>query len=109
LCLEHGVPEAECAICLPNLSETLDAFSTDPATREFQGNSPAYPKVRLGSKEAAAKAGLRAVRVGAAVRGENLGGAAEIVSDDNHSSPVASPVGGIVRAIRVNVGDRVTA
>lgn len=108
-CHEHQVSEAECAICLPDLATTLAAFRPEPGGQELRPVAPGYPRVRLASAAVAGQAGLRAVRAGATEPGSGVTGAAEVVADADHASTVASPVAGVVRALRVNAGDRVTA
>jgi cobalt-zinc-cadmium efflux system membrane fusion protein len=91
-CREHGLPEAECGICHPDLL-------MQPGRRGV--------KVRLGSPESAAQAGV-VVRP-PEVRGLEAGveGFAELTFDQNELARITSLVGGIVRSVDVDLGTRV--
>jgi len=95
MCNEHGVFEDECGICHPELAATL---------------TPGRGlKVRFASADAAAKAGIETVKPEVGSIASGIEAYAEIVFDQNKLAHVAVPVGGIIRDVDVDLGDRVDA
>jgi cobalt-zinc-cadmium efflux system membrane fusion protein len=89
MCEEHGVLEKECGICHPELLADK---------RPGEGL-----KVRLPSAGSAAKAGIEVEESG--TRGIEC--LAEIAFDQKSLAEISSLVGGTVRSIEVDLGDRV--
>lgn len=93
-CTEHGVPEAECAVCRP-----------DDAARLQPGESM---KVRLSSSESARLIGIETA---AAETGEVSAGVTcfgELTFNQNRLARIPAPAGGILHEVRVDLGDQVT-
>ncbi len=95
MCDEHGVHEDECGICHPELAATITA-----------GRGL---KVRFRSADAAAKAGIETARPESGALDSSIESYAEIVFDQNKLAHVAVPVGGIVRDVKADLGDKVEA
>ena len=92
-CNEHGVPEIECGICHPEL-----------LTQE-----PGHPglKVRLGSSTSAAEAGVVVQAAGVLPMDSTVPGFAELMFNQNRLAKIKPLVGGVVRAVEVDLGSRV--
>jgi cobalt-zinc-cadmium efflux system membrane fusion protein len=93
MCNEHGLPEAECGICHPELLA--------------RNAVPGGLKVRLASPESASKAGV-------VVRPPDIqpmtGGVAcfaEIAFNQNKLASITSLVDGVVKSVEVDLGDPV--
>ncbi len=99
MCGEHGVPESLCAICLPSLSPTLERQSEMPPAHGGRG-----PLLRLATKEAARKAGIRAVRTAPPEAHASVAAFAQIVFDQDRLARIASPAGGTIASIDVDLG-----
>jgi membrane fusion protein, heavy metal efflux system len=93
MCAEHGVPEAECAICKPALAGGLKP-----------GESL---KLRLPSTNSAALVGIRTAppQIGAIADGVEC--VAEVSFNQNKLAQIAAPVSGIVQAVEVDLGSKV--
>ena len=92
-CEEHGLLEAECGICHPERAATL---------KPGEGT-----KVRL---PAADSAKLVGVEMAAATVGAVSGGTecyADLAFNQNKLAQIAAPVGGIVQAVKVDLGSKV--
>ena len=92
-CEEHGLPESECAICHP-----------EKATKLKPGEGT---KVRLPAADSAMLVG---VETASATVGTVSGGIdcyAELGFNQNKLAQIAAPVGGIVRAVNVDLGSKV--
>lgn len=93
MCLEHGVPEAECAICKPELAGKLKP-----------GESL---QVRLPSTNSAALVGVRTAPPGKGAIADGVECVAEVNFDQNRLAQISAPVGGVVEAVAVDLGSRV--
>jgi len=127
-CNEHGVPEAECALCHPELAAAAAAAGADASGRMCGEHRVAesecgicHPelaaglavgaglKVRFGAAGAAALAGIESRP---AAPGPLAGGVschAELEFDRGALARVAAPLGGVVEAVDADLGDRVAA
>lgn len=93
MCTEHNVPEAECGICKPELATELQP-----------GGSA---KVRLASPDSASHAGIGTALPVTGRISDAVECYAELAYDQNKLARLASPVGGIVKEVAVDVGARV--
>jgi cobalt-zinc-cadmium efflux system membrane fusion protein len=93
MCGEHGVPEAECAVCNPDLAPALQP-----------GESL---KVRLPSTNSAAIVGVQTARPESGAMADGVECLAEVSFNLNRVAQVAAPVGGIVHSVEVDLGDPV--
>jgi membrane fusion protein, heavy metal efflux system len=93
LCKEHGVSESECGICHPELLADK---------RPGEGL-----KVRLPSAGSAAKAGIEVQEPGTRGVQDGIECLAEVVFNQKRVAEISSQVGGTVRSIEVDLGDRV--
>lgn len=93
ICREHGVPEAECAICQPEKAAQLAA-----------GESM---KVRLPSTNSAAVVGIQTAPPGQGTVTGAVECMAELSFDLNQLAQVTAPVGGILQSVDVDLGDHV--
>lgn len=95
LCKEHGVPEDECGICHPEL-----------LTQKQPGQGL---KVRLPSTESAAKAGVVVSTPGVDTMSQGIECFAEVTFNQNKLAQITPLVGGIVKSVEVDLGNRVKA
>jgi membrane fusion protein, heavy metal efflux system len=93
MCSEHGVPEAECAICKPELTVKLQP-----------GESM---KVRLPSTNSTAIVGVQTGPPETGSIAEGVECVAEVSFNQNKLAQIAAPVNGIVQAVEVDLGNRV--
>ena len=93
MCTEHGVPEAECAVCKPDLAAKLKP-----------GESL---KVRLPSTNSAALVGIESARPEVGAIAEAVECVAEVSFNQNKLAQIAAPVGGIVQTVDADSGTRV--
>lgn len=93
MCTEHGVPEAQCGICKPQLAATLKP-----------GESA---KIRLTSKDSAAIAGVQTAAPTIGAIADSVECYAELTFNQNKLAQIAAPVGGIVQAVEVDLGNKV--
>lgn len=93
MCLEHGVPEAECGICRPDLVDALQ-----PGQRL---------QIRLGSPEAAARAGIETAPAEVAEVAEGVDCLAELAFNQTRQARITAPVEGFVESVDVDLGSRV--
>jgi len=93
MCGEHGVPEAECAVCQPDLVPGLRA-----------GESL---KVRLPSTNSMAMVGVEAARPERGAIADGVACVAEVSFNLNKVAQIAAPVGGIVQSVEVDLGNLV--
>lgn len=93
MCKEHRVPEQECGICHPEL---------------LSQNKPGQGlKVRLPSPESAAKAGVVVSTPGVDTMSQGVECFAEITFNQNKLAQITPLVGGIVKSVEVDLGNRV--
>ncbi len=92
-CEEHGLPESECGICHPERAAGL---------KPGQGS-----KVRLPAADSAMLVGVETApaRVGTISGGVEC--YAELEFNQNRLAQIAAPVGGIIRAVNVDLGSKV--
>jgi RND family efflux transporter MFP subunit len=93
MCAEHRVEEAECGICRPQLAGTLKP-----------GESA---KIRLPGADSA---GIAGVEIAPAQTGriiEPVECYAELIFNQNKLAQIVAPVGGFVREVPVDLGERV--
>lgn len=93
MCGEHGVPEAECAICNPASAAKLKP-----------GESL---KVRLPSTNSIAIVGVQTALPAQGAMADGVECLAEVSFNLNKVAQVAAPVGGIVQSVEVDLGSRV--
>jgi len=93
MCGEHGVPEAECAICQP-----------DRAPQLRPGESL---KVRLPSTNSLALVGVQTAPPETGAIADAIECVAEVSFNLNKLAQIAAPVGGIVQAVDADLGSRV--
>jgi cobalt-zinc-cadmium efflux system membrane fusion protein len=94
-CNEHGVPELECGICQPALADAL--------------NPGEGLKIRLLSSEGARKAGVTSEPLRGAATPETVSALGELRFNQNKLARITPQVGGVVRAVHVDLGDDVAA
>lgn len=93
MCAEHGVPEAECAVCKPHLADKLQP-----------GESM---KVRLPSTNSMAIVGVQTATPETGAIAEGIECVAEVSFNQNKLAQIAAPVSGIVQTVDVDLGTRV--
>jgi len=93
MCAEHGVPEAQCAVCKPDLAAKLKP-----------GESL---KVRLPSTNSTAIVGVQVAAPETGVMADGVECVAEISFNQNKLAQIAAPVGGIVQSVEADLGSRV--
>jgi len=93
MCREHGVPENECGICHPEL-----------LSQKQPGQGL---KVRLPSTESAAKAGVIVSTPSVDTMSQGIECFAEVTFNQNKLAQITPLVGGIVKSVEVDLGNRV--
>ena len=93
MCTEHAVPEAECAVCKPELAGKLKA-----------GESL---KLRLPSENSAGIVGVKSALPESGVIGESVECMAELSYNQNRLALITTPVAGIVKSVDLDLGARV--
>ncbi len=93
MCAEHGVPEAECAVCKPDLAAKLRP-----------GESM---KVRLPSTNSMAMVGVRTATPEIGVIADSVECLAEVSFNQNKLAQIAASVSGIVQSVDVDLGSKV--
>lgn len=93
MCGEHGVPEAECAICKPDLAAQLKP-----------GQSM---KVRLPSTNSTTIVGVQTAPPETGAMADGIECVAEVSFNQNQLAQIAAPVGGIVQSVDADLGARV--
>jgi cobalt-zinc-cadmium efflux system membrane fusion protein len=93
MCTEHGVPEAQCGICKPQLAGTLKP-----------GESA---QVRLAGNDSAAIAGVETATPTVGTIADAVECYAELAFNQNKLAQIAAPVGGIVQEVGADLGSRV--
>jgi cobalt-zinc-cadmium efflux system membrane fusion protein len=102
-CAGHGFPESVCPLCHPMLPPRgVAAPSKDGA---IDRNT----RVRLASPAVAAAAGLRVVAAKRASLAIGIDCTARIAFDNNRVADIRAPVPGIVRVVKVDLGQQVKA
>ena len=93
MCAEHGVPEAECAVCKPHLADKLQP-----------GESM---KVRLPSTNSTAIVGVATAKPETGAIADGIECVAEVSFNQNKLAQIAAPVSGIVQTVDVDLGTKV--
>jgi cobalt-zinc-cadmium efflux system membrane fusion protein len=93
MCTEHGVPEAQCAVCKPELAAKLKP-----------GESM---KVRLPSPNSAAILGVQAAPPELGPIADGIECVAAVTFNQNKLAQIAAPVSGIVQTVDVDLGAKV--
>jgi len=93
MCTEHGVPEAQCGICKPQLAGTLKP-----------GESA---KIRLAANDSAAIAGVETANPTVGTIADAVECYAELAFNQNKLAQIAAPVGGIVQEVSADLGSKV--
>ncbi len=93
MCGEHGVPEAECAVCKPDLAATLKP-----------GESM---KVRLPSTNSMAIVGVQTAIPETGDIADAVACVAEVNFNQNKLAQIAAPVSGIIQSVDVDLGTKV--
>lgn len=93
LCKEHNVAEDECGICHPELAGKIET-----------GHGL---KVRFASAQAARKAGIETALPQVGPMADGIECYAEIVFNQNKLAQIAAPVGGIIKSVEADLGDKV--
>lgn len=90
MCTEHDVPEAQCAVCKPELAAKLQP-----------GESA---QLRLPSTNSAAMAGIQTALPVSGSIAEGIECTAEISYNQNQLAQIAAPVSGTVHSVEVDLG-----
>ncbi len=93
MCAEHGVPEAECAVCKPDL-----------AARLKPGESM---KLRLPSMNSTAIVGVQTATPETGAIADGFECLAEVSFNQNKLAQIAAPVSGIIQTVDVDLGSKV--
>jgi cobalt-zinc-cadmium efflux system membrane fusion protein len=93
MCSEHGVPEAQCAVCKPDLVAKLKP-----------GESM---KVRLPSTNSTAIVGVQTATPETGAIADGVECVAEVSFNQNKLAQIAAPVSGIVQTVEVDLGTKV--
>ncbi len=93
MCVEHGVPEAQCGICKPQL-----------VTQLKPGESM---KVRLPSPESTKIVDVRTASPQIGPTAEGIECFAEVAFNQNALAQIVAPVGGILQSVDVDLGGKV--
>lgn len=128
-CAEHGLPESQCMICHPEVREkwarrrpssgavtekTTNDIQLERSPRLFTGASDPLCqvdtlRVRFIDPSIVRKAGIEVERVQRRAMSANIEVPAEVEFDATRLTRVTPRVGGVVRAVPVNIGDSVSA
>lgn len=93
MCVEHRVPEAQCAVCKPDL-----------ATQLKSGESM---KVRLPSTNSAKIVGIQTATPESKTITDGIECLAEVSFNQNKLAQIAAPVSGVVQSVDVDLGTKV--
>jgi cobalt-zinc-cadmium efflux system membrane fusion protein len=93
MCAEHGVPEAQCAVCQPDLAAKLKP-----------GESL---KVRLPSTNSTAMIGVQTALPETGAIADGIECVAEVSFNQNKFAQIAAPVSGIIQSVHVDLGTKV--
>lgn len=93
MCVEHGVPEAQCAVCKPELAGALKP-----------GESL---KLRLPSTNSTSMVGVQTATPQTGAIAEGIECVAEVSFDQNKLAQIAAPVSGIIQSVEVDLGSKV--
>ena len=93
MCTEHGVPEAQCAVCKPDLAAKLKP-----------GESM---KLRLPSTNSAAIVGVQTAIPETGAIADGIECVAEVSFNQNKLAQIAAPVSGIVQTVDADLGTKV--
>ena len=93
MCAEHGVPEADCAICRPDAALALKP-----------GESM---KVRLPSTNSMAILGIQTAPLETGAIADGVECVAEVSFNRNKFAQIAAPVSGIIQTVDVDLGTKV--
>lgn len=126
-CAEHGIPESMCTVCHPELTAKFKESGDWCAEHEFPESAcptcnpmtppgeaaaearpfPRGTRVRLKSTEHEEIAGLQTVPVRRTTVGLGVRAPARVEYDRNAVADIRAPVTGMVRDVKVDLGDRV--
>jgi membrane fusion protein, heavy metal efflux system len=93
MCAEHGLPEAECGICHPELAAKL---------KPGEGS-----KVRMPAADSAGLVGVEMAQAKVGDISESIECYAELAFNQNRLAQIAAPVGGILHSVDVDLGAKV--
>lgn len=93
MCAEHGVPEAECAVCKPGLAANLKPGEN--------------LKVRLPSTNSLGIVGVQTAPPSSGAMAEGIECVAEVSFNQNKLAQIAAPVSGVVQSVDVDLGTKV--
>lgn len=93
MCAEHGVPEAQCGVCKPDLAAKLKP-----------GESM---KVRLPSPDSIAIVGVETAKPETGKIADGIECVAEVSSNQNRLAQIAAPVSGTIHSVEVDLGSQV--
>jgi cobalt-zinc-cadmium efflux system membrane fusion protein len=93
VCTEHGLPEAECGICHPELAAKL---------KPGEGS-----KVRLPAADSASIVGVEMAQATVGSISESIECYAELAFNQNRLAQIAAPVSGILQSVDVDLGAKV--
>jgi cobalt-zinc-cadmium efflux system membrane fusion protein len=93
MCTEHGVPEAQCGVCKPQLAGQLKP-----------GESV---KVRLPSPESTKIVGVQMASPQIGVTTDGIECFAEVSFNQNALAQIVAPVGGILQGVEVDLGGKI--
>lgn len=103
-CAEHGFPESFCPICHP---ERGGRPQGSPALEKAEMAPPEGTKVKIKSKEIVARVGIETVDAAVSLTAPSIDVLARIALDARRLAHVNARSAGVVRAIAVDVGERV--
>jgi membrane fusion protein, heavy metal efflux system len=93
VCTEHGLPEAECGICHPELAAKL---------KPGEGS-----KIRLPAADSASIVGVEMAQASVGSISESIECYAELAFNQNRLAQIAAPVSGILQSVDVDLGAKV--
>jgi cobalt-zinc-cadmium efflux system membrane fusion protein len=93
VCTEHGLPEAECGICHPELAAKL---------KPGEGS-----KIRLPATDSASIVGVEMAQASVGSISESIDCYAELAFNQNRIAQIAAPVSGILQSVDVDLGAKV--
>ena len=122
-CAGHGLPESKCTVCNPELTAGFQAAgdwcaehgypeSACPTCNPMPPPSSAFEpgtRVRFRSPELEARVGIETVRVSTGGLGVGVEATARLAFDADRVAEVRAPAAGVIRALKVGLGDTVDA
>lgn len=104
LCPEHHEPRALCSVCRPELRR-----ASASSLRGERNRAPGLPRVRLAGPDVVAAVGIEVAPVEMGAHRPTLEAPARIGYDEDRHAQAPARLGGSLREVRADVGDRVSA